>query len=137
LWRLQIDPKNAATNDVTRPIFLEKSTKQRVNIIIIDTLRNARVFVSFTFPKPCENEVDDKIDAGGEESPSKLSHRVRFEKWRSNGAMNFKKNDADRSLYVLSIISVLMFVFSLQKKRLSSYSDSRIIQSQYCSLGII
>jgi len=81
--------------------------------------------------------VDDKIDSGGEESPSKLSHRVRFEKWRSNGAMNFKKNDADRSLYVLSIISVLMFVFSLQKKRLSSYSDSRIIQSQYCSLGII
>ena len=47
----------------------------------------------------------DKIDAGEEESPSKLSHRALFEKWRSNRVMNFKENDADRSKHVFSVLS--------------------------------
>ena len=65
----------------------------------------------------------DKIGAGEEESPSKLSHRALFEKWRTNGAMNFEKDDADRSLYVLSI-SVFSFVFSCKKKTQKSLSST-------------
>ena len=85
--------------------FSLKNKRPHENIIYIDTLRAARVFIAFTFPKPYEKEVYDKIDAGEEESPSKLSHRALFEKWRSNRVMNFRENDADRSNYVLSTFS--------------------------------
>ena len=58
----------------------------------------------------------DKIDARREESPSKLSHRVRFEKWRTNGAMNFEKEDADRSLWKRVIHQRVLVRVLLQKK---------------------
>ena len=58
----------------------------------------------------------DKIDAGREESPSKLSHRVRFEKWRTNGAMNFEKEDADRSLWKRVIHERVLVRVLVQKK---------------------
>ena len=58
----------------------------------------------------------DKIGARKEESPSKLSHRVRFEKWRTNGAMNFEKEDADRSLWKRVIHQRVLVRVLVQKK---------------------
>jgi len=60
--------------------------------------------------------VYDKIGAGKEKSPSKLSHRVRFEKWRTNGAMNFEKKDADRSLWKRVIHQRVLVRVLVQKK---------------------
>ena len=36
------------------PDFSLKNAKLRLNIIFIDILRAARVFIAFTFPQPCE-----------------------------------------------------------------------------------
>lgn len=58
----------------------------------------------------------DKIGARKEESPSKVSHRVRFEKWRTNGAMNFEKEDADRSLWKRVIHQRVLVRVLVQKK---------------------
>ena len=79
--------------------------------------RLARVFVAFTFPKPYEKEVYDKIGAGEEESPSKLSHRVRFSRSGDPiGAMNFRENDADRSLWKRVIHQRVLVRVLVQKK---------------------
>ena len=96
--------------------FSLKNKRPPGNIIFIDTLRAARVFIAFTFPKPYEKEVYDKIGAGKEKSPSKLSQRVRFEKWRTNGAMNFEKEDADRSLWKRVIHQRVLVRVLVQKK---------------------
>lgn len=56
------------------------------------------------------------IGARKEESPSKLSHRVRFEKWRTNGVMNFEKEDADRSLWKRVIHQRVLVRVLVQKK---------------------
>ena len=43
--------------DIPKSDFSFKNAKLRLNIIIIDILRAARVFIAFTFPQPSENEV--------------------------------------------------------------------------------
>jgi hypothetical protein len=45
------------------PDFSFKKAKLRPNIIIIDILRAACVFIAFTFPQPSENEVWSFSDA--------------------------------------------------------------------------
>ena len=49
--------KNAPNGRYHAPDFSLKNAKLRLNIIIIDILRAACVFIAFTFPQPSENEV--------------------------------------------------------------------------------
>ena len=49
--------KNAPNGRYHAPDFSFKNAKLRLNIIIINILRAARVFIAFTFPQPSENEV--------------------------------------------------------------------------------
>jgi hypothetical protein len=93
------------TDDITRHIFLLKNAKLRLNIIAIDTLRAARVFIAFTFPQPSECAVLQNSDAKESFLPYKSSTGVLLESWRSIGAMNFRDNDANRSNYVFVMFS--------------------------------
>ena len=87
------------------PDFSFTSAKLRLNIIIIDTLRAARVFIAFTFPQPSECAVLQNSDARESFLPYNSSAGVLLESWRFNDVMNFRDNDANRSNYVFSILS--------------------------------
>ena len=95
--------KTPLTDDIMRPT--SKNAKLRLNIITVDTLRATRVFIAFTFPQPSENEVQSFFDAKESFLPYKSSAGVLLEKWRSKGAMNFGKDDADHSIYKFYILS--------------------------------
>ena len=92
--------------------FSFKNAKLRANIITIDTLRAARVFIAFTFPQPSEKEVQSIIDARESFLPYIFSHRALLTKWRFNGVMNFRENDANRSNYVFSVFSNAFYALS-------------------------
>ena len=53
--------------------FSLKNKRPPGNIIFIDTLRAARVFIAFTFPQPSENEVWVFFDAKERILPYKSS----------------------------------------------------------------
>jgi hypothetical protein len=101
--------KNAPNGRYHAPDFSFKNAKIRLNIIIINTLRAACVFIAFTFPKPSENEVQSFFDARESFLPYKSSAGVLLESWRFNGVMNFRENDADRSNYVFSMFSTALY----------------------------
>jgi hypothetical protein len=54
--------KNAPNGRYHAPDFSLKNAKLRLNIIIIDILRAACVFIAFTFPQPCECVVFQNSD---------------------------------------------------------------------------
>ena len=110
--------KTPLTDDITRHIFLLKNAKLRLNIIAIDTLRAARVFIAFTFPQPSECAVLQNSDARESFLPYKSSAGVLLESWRSKGGMNFRKNDADRSIYVFSMFSNAFYAL---------YNDTEVV----------
>ena len=85
--------------------FSLKNKRPPGNIIFIDTLRAARVFIAFTFPQPCECALFQNSDARESFLPYKSSAGVLLESWRFNGVMNFRENDADRSNYVFFMFS--------------------------------
>ena len=95
--------KNAPNGRYHTPDFSLKNAKLRLNIIIIDILRAACVFIAFTFPQPCECVVFQNSDAKESFLPYKSSMIALSDMRRSNGVMNFKKSDADLFLYVLSM----------------------------------
>ena len=97
--------KNAPNGRYHAPDFSFKNAKLRLNIIIIDILRAARVFIAFTFPQPSECVRFPDSDAKESFLPYKSSASVLLDSWRFNGVMNFRENDADRSNYVLSMFS--------------------------------
>ena len=97
--------KKAPNGRYHAPYFSFKNAKLRLNIIIIDILRAARVFIAFTFPQPCECALFQNSDAKESFLPYKSSARVLLESWRFNGVMNFRDDDADRSNYVFSVFS--------------------------------
>jgi len=110
--------KTPLTDDITRHIFLLKNAKLRLNIIAIDTLRAARVFIAFTFPQPSECAVLQNSDARESFLPYKSSAGVLLESWRSKGGMNFRKNDANRSNYVFSMFSNAFYAL---------YNDTEVV----------
>ena len=69
-----------------------------------DILRAARVFNAI-FPKPCECVLFQNSDAKESSLPYKSSANVLLDSWRSNGVINFRENDADRSNYVFTVFS--------------------------------
>ena len=83
--------ENAPNGRYHAPDFSLKNAKLRLNIIIIDILRAACVFIAFTFPQPCECVVFQNSVAKESFLPSKSSAGVLLESWRSKGAMNFRK----------------------------------------------
>ena len=97
--------ENAPNGRYHAPYFSFKNAKLRLNIIIINILRAARVFIAFTLPQPCECALFQNSDARESFLPYKSSAGVLLESWRFNGVMNFRENDADRSNYVLSMFS--------------------------------
>jgi len=101
----QNEGKRPLTADFHAPYFSLKNAKLRVNIIVIDTLRVACVCTAFTYPKPSENEVQSFFYARESFLPYNFSHRALCKKWRSDGVMNFRKDDADRFLYVFFMVS--------------------------------
>ena len=122
----QNEGKRPLTADFHAPYFSLKNAKLRPNIIIIDTLRAARVFIAFIFPQPCECALFQISVARESFLPYKSSARVLLEKWRSKGAMNFRENDADRSNDVFSMFSNAF------------YAPYKEIEAAYrCSLIII
>ena len=94
------------------PYFSLKNAKLRLNIINIDILRAARVFLAFTFPQPCECVVFQNSAAEESFLPYKSSACVLLDSWRSNDVMNFREADADRSNYVFSVFSNAFYALS-------------------------
>jgi len=101
--------KNAPNGRYHAPDFSFKNAKLRLNIIIINILRAARVFIAFTFPQLCECALFQSSDAKESFLPYKSSARVLLESWRFNGVMNFRENDANRSNYVFSMFSSVFY----------------------------
>jgi hypothetical protein len=65
--------KNAPKGRYHAPDFSLKNAKLRLNIIVIDILRAACVFIAFTFPQPCECVVFQNSDAKESFLPYKSS----------------------------------------------------------------
>jgi hypothetical protein len=101
----RVGKKKAPSGRYHASDFSLKNAKLRVNIIVIDTLRVACVCTAFTYPKPSENEVQSFFYARESFLPYNFSHRALCKKWRSDGVMNFRKDDADRFLYVFFMVS--------------------------------
>ena len=97
--------KKAPNGRYHAPDFSFKNAKFRLNIIIINILRAACVFIAFTFPQLCECAVLQNSDARESFLPYKSFAGVLLESWRFNGVMNFRENDANRSKYVFSMFS--------------------------------
>ena len=97
--------KNAPNGRYHAPDFSFKNAKLRLNIIIINILRAARVFIALTFPQPCECALFQNSVARESFLPYNSSARVLLESWRFNGVMNFRENDANRSNYVFFMFS--------------------------------
>ena len=114
--------KKAPNGRYHAPYFSFKNAKLRLNIIIINILRAARVFIAFTFPQPCECALFQNSDAKESFLPYKSSARVLLESWRFNGVMNFRDDDADRSNYVFSVFSNAF------------YALYEVIEAVYCSV---
>jgi hypothetical protein len=105
--------KNAPNGRYHAPDFSFKNAKLRLNSIIINILRAARVFIAFTFPQPCECAFLQNSDARESFLPYKSSAGVLLEMWRSTDVVNFRENDTNLFICMVSMLSSVFCTLSI------------------------